>query len=87
MFRVIWERLARDELARHWLAADSARRKAITEATAKVDAVLERNPFEAGESRSGDRRILLVRPLGVFYRVVLEEMRVEVVHVVAFRKH
>jgi hypothetical protein len=42
---------------------------AITAAMSEIDRVLSSQPAEAGESRAGDERILLVPPLAVTYRI------------------
>jgi hypothetical protein len=68
-YRVQWERQARDELGTSWLKADSALRRAITEAAHAIDQELSQDPFRSSESREAGRRVLIVAPLGVTFRV------------------
>ena len=46
-----------------------------------IDLLLRHDPGMQGESREGDRRILIVLPLCVVFRVLEEDRRAEVVHV------
>ena len=73
--RVVWLYQALDHLAAAYLYA---RRKqsdpeAITRAMAEVDRALEQNADSAGESRSGNSRILIERPISVFFEIHREE--------------
>ncbi len=81
MYHVEWAKSARAELASTWVDADSTQREAITAATAKIDEVLTISPGEVGESRSGNRRIAFVPPLGVAFAVDDAKQRVKVLHV------
>ncbi len=76
---VIWTPDAEQELAGVWLGASD--RNAVTQASHTIDQRLERDPLNEGESRSNDRRILLVPPLGVIYCVHPEDQSVDVLHV------
>jgi hypothetical protein len=67
MFTVRWSEVTRDQLADAWLQASD--RNAVTTASSEIDHRLERNPTNEGESRPAGRRILIVRPLAVIYRV------------------
>jgi hypothetical protein len=69
MFTVRWTRAALDRLTAIWLRVDSGQRRAITAATHAIDGRLRSDPLNEGESRSGGRRVLLVAPLGVAFRV------------------
>jgi hypothetical protein len=81
---VIWIPSALNDLTTLWLESDPALRSAITAATDAIDHLLQHNPEQQGESRSEERRILFVPPLGVFFRVDAEDMTVRVLHVWVF---
>jgi hypothetical protein len=81
MFSGRWKRSALNELAALWMAADSATRQAITQATHQIDQLLQQDPENQGESRPGGRRILHVAPLGIRFRVDAEHARVRVLQV------
>ena len=81
MYHVEWTKSARGELAAAWVEADSTQREAITAATAKIDEVLKTSPGEFGESRSGNRRIAFVPPLGLAFAVNEAKQSVKVLHV------
>ena len=67
-YDVVWLPAAEQELAAVWTA--SARRNEVTRAVAEIDRQLEAAAPSAGESRSGGRRILIERPVGVIFRVL-----------------
>lgn len=46
--------------------------QAITRATAQADQEVEADPSQAGGSRSGHRRIVVVRPLAIEFEVFAE---------------
>jgi hypothetical protein len=69
MYQVEWLENALDQLAAIWMLADAALRQAITAATNQIDQLLANDPHNVGESRPGGRRVLLVAPLGVTYRI------------------
>jgi mRNA-degrading endonuclease RelE of RelBE toxin-antitoxin system len=66
-YSVLWTPDAEARLVDLWLEADS--RGAITAATNRIDADLGARPFDIGESREHNRRIHLMPPLGVIYRI------------------
>jgi hypothetical protein len=72
-YAVVWIPEAEAEIARLW--ADGAVRPEISAAVDAMDLLLGRTPHDVGESRDGNRRILLVRPLGVSY-VIKEADRI-----------
>ena len=76
MFRVEWQRSARNELASLWMDANSEKRRVITAATHTIDQRLQVNPQAQGESRPGGRRIYFAAPLGVLFRVDLQRSTV-----------
>ncbi|MBA3315295.1 MAG: type II toxin-antitoxin system RelE/ParE family toxin [Planctomycetota bacterium] len=69
MYPVQWSRSARNDLAEIWLRSDTARRKAVTQIVNEIDQRLAADPIGAGESRDQGRRILIVRPLALIYRI------------------
>ncbi len=85
-FRVEWLQEAVDELATLWMQADSAQRRAITEATRDIDQELQTDPFRQSESRADQRRVMFVQPLGVLFDVDLERRIVWLLHVWQFRR-
>lgn len=66
-YTVLWTRGAEEQLARIWMEA--ADRNAVRMAADTIEELLQNNPLEQGESRSGDVRVMFVEPLGVFFRV------------------
>lgn len=81
MFRVEWHSPAVNELTDLWLQANSTRRAEITAATHELDQRLRKDPENEGESRSADRRVAFIGPLGVLFRVDVAASIIEVVHV------
>lgn len=78
-YTVVWIRWAEDAYVKIWRqASDHA---AIWSAAQEIDALLESNPHDAGESRSGDERILLKQPLGVLFLVDQDQPIVRVLWV------
>lgn len=84
-FRVRWSRQALEAVAAAWANADPAFRQAITRATHQVDQALQQDPRGAGESRPGGRRVLLVAPIGVIYRIEADGQTVSVLRMWSFR--
>ena len=78
-YTVVWHAEAEDELAQIWL--EYAPQSSITSAANRIDELLRAQPTEVGESRPNDRRILLVPPLGVTYRVRQPDRFVHVLRV------
>lgn len=87
MFRVRWKRSAVNELANLWTQANAVQRQAITGASHRIDQQLQADPYAESESRPGGRRILLVAPLGVTFRIEADGQTVSVLRVWLFRKH
>jgi hypothetical protein len=67
-----------------WIGADSAQRQAITAASHVIDQRLKADPVNEGESRPNGRRITIVPPLAVRYRVEDDGLTVNVMHVQLF---
>jgi len=80
-YTVVWKPAAEADLARIWTRA--ADRGAVAAAADETDRLLRYSPHEQGESRSGSVRLMLIRPLGVFYEVSEAD---RMVHVLAVRR-
>lgn len=81
MFGIRWERTAMDELAVAWVQAGAGSRQAITNAIQRIDELLHSDPVGCSESRDDGRRILIVPPLALTFRVEAASRIVSVVHV------
>ena len=66
-YTVVWRPSPESALAEIWTSA--ADRQAVTDAANAIDALLRVEPFEVGESRVANTRILTVLPLSVYYDV------------------
>jgi hypothetical protein len=66
-FRVRYRRRATRALAANWVSA--ADRASVTRASDHAERLLAADPLGHEESRSGNRRVLFVDPLAVFYSV------------------
>ncbi len=85
MFRVEWVHSARAALsAQLWIDSTSDERKSITETINMVDQHLAIDPIEVGESREADRRILLMPPLVIKFKVEQRLRSVTIVDVWKF---
>jgi plasmid stabilization system protein ParE len=82
MYDVRWKRSAVSRLAQLWLEASD--RSAVTEAVDRIDRQLAIDPQHAGESRSGDIRVLFEPPVGVFFEVEEHARAVHVLRVWTF---
>ena len=65
-YRVIWDPDAFRGLLRAWIAANEP--EAGIRAFDAIEESLGEDAHDKGESREGERRILIVRPLGVIFR-------------------
>jgi hypothetical protein len=86
MFQVEWLQSALDALADGWVRAAPAERPRITGAADQIDWRLQHDPQNEGESRSAGRRVLLVPPLTVVYRIEPDGQTVTVLQARVFRK-
>jgi plasmid stabilization system protein ParE len=84
-FNVVWSTNAERRLLRLW--SDVAARHLIVAALGKIDTQLVDNPLSVGESRGGNRRILLNAPLGVIYSVNERMNSVFVLDVWKYSRH
>ena len=82
-YTVLWKPRADDELASIWLAAED--RDAVTQAAAEIESTLREEATLKGESRSGNKRILLLPPLGVEFSVIEEDRVAYISAVWSFR--
>lgn len=78
-YTVAWKPSAEQELAQAWL--DATDRAAITAAANQIDMLLQVEPQEQGESRSGATRILFVPPLAAHFEVDEPQQYVDVLRV------
>ena len=81
-YTVLWVPKAEQELARIWMEAKD--RKAVTTAAHSIEFELRHDPNSKGESREFDRRILLVPPLGVLFKVRPEDRFIHVLSIWRF---
>jgi hypothetical protein len=81
-FTVTWVPDAEAELAELWMASPD--RDSVRVAADRIDSQLRYNPQSAGESRAGGRRILIVPPIAVTYRVLAPDFLVQVLNVRGF---
>jgi hypothetical protein len=80
---VVWLPSAEADLAGVWLEAPD--RQAVADAADDVDRRLRYLPEQQGESRPEGRRMLIVPPLAVIYRVSPADCLVRVLGVWRFR--
>jgi hypothetical protein len=85
-YRIEWLQSALDELTEIWTEASSPLRSAITKASHAIDSQLVVDPEQKGESRPKGRRVEFFPPLGVTYRVDVQDGIVVVIHVWCFRQ-
>lgn len=78
-FTVGWTPSAEYDLTRCWL--ESRDRQAIDDAVQRIEQELSSRPLDAGESRTGAMRILIVEPIAVYFSVRADDRLVKVVQV------
>jgi hypothetical protein len=81
---VVYRSSAQDHLANIWLNAPD--RQAVTDAADEIDRLLASDPLNAGESRGGNTRIIVERPLTALYDVFPDDALVEVFAVFHWRR-
>ena len=81
-YTVVWLESAESELAAIW--NDAADREHVALAANEIDLRVRIRPSVEGESRTGNRRILLVAPLGVTFEVEADDRLVRVLEVWRF---
>lgn len=78
-FSVVWQQEAEEQLAKLWeLSRDRA---ALTAAADDIERVLRSYPDRAGEGRNYGDRVMFEGPLGVLFRPLIEDRRVQVLSV------
>jgi hypothetical protein len=83
-YTVLWQPDAEEELAEVWIGASD--RTAATRAAHAIDVRLGESAHGRGESRAAGRRILLVAPLGVLFRVEPDDCVARVLTVWSYRR-
>jgi hypothetical protein len=78
-YTVTWVPAAEQELANIWLNATD--RNAVTRAAHAIERRLRRDPLYTGESRTQGTRVAFLPPLACLFRVVEDDLLVEVIHV------
>lgn len=78
-FTVIWLPHAERELAELWETTTD--RAAVTRAADSIEQILTSFPDRAGEERPRGRRVLFDDPLGIQFRVLLDDRLVRVISV------
>jgi len=78
-FTVTYKPSAEQELANLWLTAPN--RQVVADTANRIDDLLKSAPFDQGESRDGQSRILFERPLAVQFEIHEEDCIVEVLKV------
>ena len=78
-YRVEWVPSAVDSLALIWMA--TAEREAVVLAGHRIDTLLTTDPHRLGESREDGFRILIERPLTVYFEVIQDDLKVRVLRV------
>lgn len=76
IFTVIWRPAAEDELMLHWMAATD--KEEINEASHAVDQILRNNGDRKGTEFGDVGRILVYKPLAVFFTASLDDRLVTV---------
>jgi hypothetical protein len=84
MFALRWRKSVSRELLDRCAQADKTLRDSILQAMDEVEAKLRDQPEFVGESREANRRLLIVAPLSVTYRV---DHRKRIVYILAARVH
>jgi plasmid stabilization system protein ParE len=80
-YRVRWKRSALEELADVWAKANSQDRRAITAAVHSIESELAAAAGDAGESRSGEERIIFEAPAAVLFEVRHDQNEVLVLQI------
>lgn len=82
MFAIVWADEAFDQMGQ-LILRHPARRAEFAVALRQLADLIQVSPAEAGESREGiDHRVLIVKPLTVYYEVDEESRTVEVAQIV-----
>ena len=85
MFRIRWPKSVNRKLIDATAKAKGPRLSALLTAMSEVESMLQNEPEFVGESRDADKRILIVDPLYVTYRIdsrnrIVKILRVRIQH-------
>jgi hypothetical protein len=75
-YDVIWDPPTERDLTQLWLA--SRMRHAIRDAVDRIDAALQWDPHNCGESRDAGRRVMHEAPVGVLFTIDEDRRQVRV---------
>jgi hypothetical protein len=78
-YTVEWTPIAQNHLAEIWMSAPD--RMSITRAAKALDALLQVDAHELGESRFGATRIVFASPLACYVDVIMDDRKVSVLAV------
>ena len=78
-FTVVWQSDAEAQLARLW--ERSSNRAAFASAANHIEQVLRSYPDRAGEDRYDGDHVMFEAPLGLVFRLILEDRLVQVLRV------
>lgn len=81
MFRIRWSKSVNRKLIDALAKADSAHLTAILSAMSEVESMLENEPEFVGESRDADKRLVIVDPLFVIYKINFRSRIVKILRV------
>ncbi|HEY3392392.1 MAG TPA: hypothetical protein VGK58_06785 [Lacipirellulaceae bacterium] len=81
---VLYRQSAQDQLADIWLKAPN--QQTVADAADEIDRLLASDPLNAGESRGGNTRIIVERPLTVLFDLFPDDRLVEVFAVSYWRR-
>jgi plasmid stabilization system protein ParE len=81
---VLYRPSAQNQLANIWLSTPD--QQLVADAADEIDRLLASNPMDVGESRGGNTRIIIERPLTVLYDVYPDDALVEVFAVFYWRR-
>ena len=82
MFRIRWPKTVSRKLLAESAKVDSVLLTAILDAMSDVESLLQNEPEFVGESRDANKRLLIVEPLSVRYKI---DHRRRVVHILGAR--
>ncbi len=83
MYQIIWKPQAEEQLAAIWIEHPFLR-DYVTKQAHLIDIRLKGNPLLEGESRAGATRVAIFGNLVVFFDVIQDDLRVEIL---AIRYH
>jgi hypothetical protein len=84
MYRIRWRRALSRKLLAASAEAESAQLTDILAAMSNIESLLQNEPKFVGESRDAEKRLLIVEPLSVVYRI---DYRQRIVHVLRAKVH